>query len=95
MNESDGVRFVEACRDRVKENGMLILGTPDWYVRDYENEFSKVAHKKMYKQEELFDLFDGNFGRVLSFCVNDEIVHTGHPKVAWYYFMTGFIPQKS
>jgi hypothetical protein len=25
--------------------------------------------------------------------MNDEIVHTGHPKLAWYYFVIGFMPR--
>jgi hypothetical protein len=25
--------------------------------------------------------------------MNDEIVHTGHPKLAWYYIILGVLPQ--
>jgi hypothetical protein len=27
--------------------------------------------------------------------MNDEIVHTGHPKLAWYYIVLGFMPRRS
>jgi hypothetical protein len=36
---------------------------------------------------------DGYFDRTLAFSMNDEIVHTGHPKLAWYYIVLGLLPR--
>ncbi len=93
MNEEKGVRFTEKCCRMLEKDGLYIVGTPSYYIKEYQNRFSKAAHVKMYKQEELDELVGKFFKRTLCFSMNDEIVHTGHPKAAWYYFVIGFGPR--
>lgn len=92
--QEQGELFIEKIASCLKDNGMLILGTPSYYIRDYQNAFSKAAHVKCYDLPELVGLVDKYFGRTLSFSMNDELVHTGFHKVAWYYFVLAFYPKR-
>lgn len=93
MDEPLGIKLVENCAKSVKKDGMFILGTPSWYIRDYQGPESKAGHVRMYKQEELLEIMDKYFDRCLPFSMNDELVHTGNSKTAWYYFIIGFGPK--
>jgi hypothetical protein len=37
---------------------------------------------------------DQHFVRTFAFSMNDELVHTGHHKLAWYYFVIGVMPRQ-
>jgi 2-polyprenyl-3-methyl-5-hydroxy-6-metoxy-1,4-benzoquinol methylase len=87
-----GHEFVAAMARHLKPTGMLVLGTPSIHSFPYQSPESKASHVKCYDQEELVDLVDHYCGRTLTFSMNDELVHTGHPKLAWYYFVFGFVP---
>ena len=92
MNEEDGIKFIRKCSKHVKNDGIFIIGTPSFYIKEYQNKFSKAAHIKMYRQEELETIVNNFFKRTICFSMNDEVVHTGFSKVAWYYFIIGFGP---
>jgi hypothetical protein len=78
---------------QVKPAGMIVIGTPSIYSYPYQSELSKAAHVKCYDQEELLELVDAYFHRSTAFSMNDELVHTGFSKMAWYYFVLGFLPR--
>lgn len=92
LQESEGEKLVARTCQHLKPDGMLILGTPSIYSYEYQGELSKAAHVKCYDQQELLDLIDKYYGRTLPFSMNDELVHTGFAKMAWYYFVLAFIP---
>jgi hypothetical protein len=75
-----------------KPDGIVIIGTPSIHSYPYQGKYSQAAHIKCYDRDELDALMDSFFGRTVPFSMNDEIVHTGHPKLAWYYFALGFAP---
>ncbi len=58
----------------------------------YQSKYSQAAHIKCYDQHKLVALMGNYFGRTLAFSMNDELVHTGNPKLAWYYFVIGVLP---
>jgi len=93
MPLAQGRRFISRAARLLKKDGMLILGTPSVYSYDYQGKFSRAAHVKLYDQDELRALAGKYFGRVLAFSMNDELVHTGFPKMSWYYFILGFVPK--
>ena len=93
LSEARGIEFMKQTTRHLNERGMIILGTPSCYSYEYSSDLSKAAHIKMYDQNELIRLMESFYSRVISFSMNDEIVHTGHPKMAWYYFVLGFLPQ--
>jgi len=94
MPVEEGHRFVGALAQHCRDNGLVVVGSPSIHSFPYQSKYSKAAHVKCYDQEELIILMDKYFGRTLAFSMNDEIVHTGHPKLAWYYFVIGFIPRR-
>ena len=92
MPIEDGHKLVAAMTRQLKPTGMLVIGTPSLYSFPYQSPESKASHVKCYDQQELVQLIDHYCGRTLPFSMNDELVHTGHPKMAWYYFVLGFMP---
>ena len=88
----DGHELVAAMTRQLKPKGMLVIGTPSVYSYPYQSPESQASHVKCYDQRELVELVDHHYGRTLAFSMNDEMVHTGHPKMAWYYFVLGFMP---
>jgi 2-polyprenyl-3-methyl-5-hydroxy-6-metoxy-1,4-benzoquinol methylase len=93
LSEQDGFRFIESLRSRVRPAGMVILGTPSIYSFPYQSPLSQASHVKCYDQQELISQVDRCFHRVLAFSMNDEVVHTGFSKLAWYYFILAFVPK--
>lgn len=92
--EEEGELFVRKTASCLKKDGMLVLGTPSYYIRDYQNAFSKAAHIKMYKKEELEAILKKYYKRVQIFSMNDEMVHTGNHKTAWYYVALAYNPKQ-
>ena len=73
---------------------MAVIGTPSIYSYPYQGHLSQAGHIKCYDQKELTDLMESVFGRTVALSMNDEVVHTGHPKMSWYYFVLAFNPKK-
>jgi len=92
MPKEDGLKLVEAMARHLKPTGMLVIGSPSIYSYPYQSPLSQASHVKCYDQTELVALIDTCFGRTLPFSMNDEVVHTGFSKMAWYYFVLGFMP---
>ena len=95
LTGNEVVRFVKKTARHLKQGGFLILGTPSKYAAKYQSPLSKASHKKLYDQKELLNLMDGSYHRTIAFSMNDEIVHTGFSKLAWYYFVLAFVPKES
>jgi 2-polyprenyl-3-methyl-5-hydroxy-6-metoxy-1,4-benzoquinol methylase len=93
FSAEDGRILVERLASHCKPNGVVIVGTPSLHSFPYQGKYSQAAHIKCYDQAELVALIDSCFGRSIAFSMNDEMVHTGHPKLAWYYFCLGFMPR--
>jgi 2-polyprenyl-3-methyl-5-hydroxy-6-metoxy-1,4-benzoquinol methylase len=93
MSVEAGHKFVNAMVSHLNPTGMLVIGTPSIYSYQFQSALSQASHVKCYDQQELVALMDHYLGRTLPFSMNDELVHTGHPKMAWYYFVLGFLPQ--
>ncbi len=92
LTESDGEKLLMETTKHLNKCGMLIIGTPSIYSYDYQGELSKAAHVKCYDLDELVGMIDMFYGRTLPFSMNDELVHTGFPKLAWYYFVLALMP---
>jgi 2-polyprenyl-3-methyl-5-hydroxy-6-metoxy-1,4-benzoquinol methylase len=89
----EGKKFLACLARLCKPDGVVIVGTPSIHSYPYQGKYSQAAHIKCYDQSELVALMDKCFGRTLAFSMNDEIVHTGHPKLAWYYIILGLLPR--
>ena len=95
MDMESGRRLLEGIAAHLDGSGMAVLGTPSLYSYEYQSELSKASHVKCYDQAELVQLVETAFGRAVPFSMNDEVVHTGFPKMAWYYFVLAFAPKPS
>ena len=93
FDQNLGNEFVKKISCHLKKGGMAIIGTPSIYSFKYESLISQQSHIHCYDQSELCLLMDKYFARTIPFSMNDEIVHTGHPKMAWYYFIIATYPE--
>jgi len=93
MPEDIGKKFIAKTAKHLSKNGMMIIGTPSIYSFPFQGPRSRAAHIKCYDQEELLKIVDRHYGRTMAFSMNDEIVHTGFSKLAWYYFIIAFYPK--
>ena len=94
LSEKQGLIFIEKAAKQLKSTGMMIIGTPSIYSYPYQSKLSQASHIKCYDQKELEILIENRFGRTISFSMNDELVHTGYYKMAWYYFVLAFLPRR-
>ena len=87
MDEDMGRKLVAAMARQLKPNGFLALGTPSSYSYPLQGPLSQASHVKCYDLPELVAVIEESFGRTFTFSMNDELVHTGSHKMAWYYFV--------
>ena len=93
LNEDDGRRLLKETTRHVKPHGVLMLGSPSLYSLPHQGELSRASHIKCYDLAELRRLVGDYYHRSLCFSMNDEMVHTGHAKMAWYYFIIALNPK--
>jgi len=89
----DGRKLVAHMAKQCTPQGVVFIGTPSIHSYPYQSKYSQAAHIKCYDQPELVELMDEFFVRTFAFSMNDELVHTGNPKLAWYYFVIGVMPR--
>lgn len=92
LHQETAAKFMNKISMIVKDTGMVILGTPSIYSYSYQGALSKASHVKCYDKTELLSFVELYFGRTVGFSMNDEIVHTGHDKMSWYYLVLAFLP---
>jgi len=76
-----------------ESKGMIIIGTPNVYSQDYRSSRSKSQHLHEYSPDEIRNVVSSGFHRTLSFSMNDEIIHTGFSKLAWFLFVLEIGPK--
>ena len=86
----DGENIIEMYSRLLTENGIFIIGTPSKFSQSYRSKISKENHCYEYEPEELNDICGKFFGRTILLSMNDEIVHTGFSKLAWFFFVLCF-----
>lgn len=95
MPEPEGEAFLRAIARLMADDAVAIIGSPSIYSYPHQGPYSRAAHVKCYDQGEKISLVERVFARALPFSMNDEMVHTGHPKMAWYNFAVAFGPKRS
>ena len=78
--------FLENIVSSLKDEGILIVGTPSLQSQKHASEASRIGHVNCKDEEDLRRLMKKYFNNVLIFSMNDEIVHTGFEKMAHYLF---------
>ncbi len=90
----DGEKIIRTYTDIIEDNGMMIIGTPNKFSEMYRSKQSKDIHFHEYEPDELKELCDKYFSRTILFSMNDELVHTGFNKLAWFIYAVCFYPRK-
>jgi SAM-dependent methyltransferase len=86
--------FENACRS-LNEHGVLLIGTPSLESQAYASPRSKEGHVNCKDSRQLKAAVSRYFHNVFMFSMNDEVVHTGYPKMAHYLFALGCARKKS
>lgn len=81
--------FLENMADSVRNRGMVIVGTPSIESQAWASEDSRREHVNCFSFERLRSEMRKHFDPVLMFCQNDEVVHTGFPRLAHYLWAIG------
>ena len=93
LTVEDGAKLLKAQTRLLKPGGMLIIGTPSIWSYPHQSSISQASHIQCYDLPDLVELAEKYVTRTISFSMNDEVVHTGYHKMAWYYFVVGFGPK--
>ncbi len=72
-----------------KEEGIMILGTPNITASQYASERSAVQHCNLKSMKTLRELMGQYFHNVFMFGMNDEVLHTGYDAMCHYIFAVG------
>ena len=76
--------FIKNIVKSLKPHSQLIIGMPSLESQTYASELSKIGHVNCKTQPDLKKTMEKYFKHVLTFCFNDEVLHTGYHKMAHY-----------
>lgn len=95
FTKDDGEKLLEKYSQLLSNRGMIMVGTPSKYFEEYRAEHNKLHHLHEYYPEELEELMYKYFNRTMMFSMNDEVVHTGNLKLAWFIYSIGSYPRNA
>lgn len=81
--------FFNNFTGNLRHDGIAIIGTPSLESQQYASEVSKAGHINVYSYERLEEEMNQYFEHVFMFCANDEVIHTGFPRMAHYLIAVG------
>jgi len=84
--KSDEDKFFLNSISSLRDHGTLIIGTPSLASQKFASPRSKAGHINCKSGVELVSTCRKYFHNVFLFCMNDEVIHTGHTDMAHYYF---------
>jgi 2-polyprenyl-3-methyl-5-hydroxy-6-metoxy-1,4-benzoquinol methylase len=82
---SDEDKFITNIAGSLKEDGVVIIGTPSLESQAYASRMSKLGHVNCKTQADLKVCMKRHFANVFMFGMNDEVVHTGYGKMVHYH----------
>lgn len=77
-------RYMETVLNNLNSAGAFIVGTPSMESQKHSKENVSGAHVNIYTGESLNIMLKKYFHNVFMFTQNDEIIHTGHFRMANY-----------
>lgn len=86
---SGEVSFLSELIASLTSHAVLIIGMPSIESQRYASAISRAGHVNCKTGPELAELMGRWFPTVLSFSMNDEVVHTGFHGMAHYLFAVG------
>lgn len=76
--------FLENCFGTLRPDGAAIIGMPSLESQVYASPQSKIGHINCKSMPDFKRLLEEYFHNVFVFSMNDEMIHTGHHKMAHY-----------
>lgn len=76
--------YMKTVLMNLKNTGTFIIGTPSFEIQQYSKENITGAHVNVYTGEKFYRMLKRYFHNVYLFTQNDEIIHTGHLRMANY-----------
>lgn len=80
----DEEKYMNTVLKNLKDSGTFVVGTPSLESQQYSKENVSNAHVNVYKGEDFYCMLRRYFHNVYLFTQNDEIIHTGHLRMANY-----------
>jgi 2-polyprenyl-3-methyl-5-hydroxy-6-metoxy-1,4-benzoquinol methylase len=77
-------QFLKNIRGSLAETGVLIIGTPSLESQQLASRPSREGHVNCKSGDQLKETLERHFSNVFVFSMNDEVIHTGHHKMAHY-----------
>ncbi len=77
-------KYMSTVLRNLKETGTFVVGTPSLETQQYSKENIAGAHVNIYRGEDFYRMLKQYFHSVYLFTQNDEIIHTGHLRMANY-----------
>lgn len=78
-------KFLTNTLSCLTDNAVAVIGTPSAYSQKHMSKRSKTGHINLFDEERLKNTLLKYFSYVFVFSMNDEMVHTGFPKMAHYF----------
>lgn len=69
--------FIQGAIKHLKSNGKYIVGTPSLASQSYTTEANKQGHINCKSNEGLIETLTLHFNTIITFGMNDEVLHTG------------------
>ncbi len=84
IDPSQSEAFISKICRALAPGGLGIVGMPSLESQKYASEVNKLSHINCLYREDAVAQLQSHFATVLTFSMNDEVVHTGFNKMAHY-----------
>lgn len=81
--------FLKNILNSLKQDAILITGTPNVTANVYATERSRVQHINLKSMKDLKELTNKYFKHVFMFGMNDEVLHVGYAPMCHYIWSIG------
>jgi 2-polyprenyl-3-methyl-5-hydroxy-6-metoxy-1,4-benzoquinol methylase len=78
--------FLRNLVNSIEPGGRVVIGMPSLESQVYASQGSKDGHVNCKTKEQLIQSLRPHFASVVSFAMNDEVLHTGFARMANYLF---------
>ncbi len=85
IHPDEQAQFFTNTLSCLTDKAIAVFGTPSIYSQEYTSKRSKTGHISLFDEKHLKNTLLRYFSYVFVFSMNDEMVHTGFPKMAHYF----------
>ena len=78
--------FIQGAIKHLERTGKYIVGTPSLASQEFTSEANKLGHVNCKSNKSLVETLEQHFNTILTFGMNDEVLHTGFEPFRNYLF---------